>query len=170
MCILRLQVFTLDLDEAQDLSGELENTEIKGCNAGTNLRFVFDGKTTADADVVLTCVGVCCNSDADEPYDWRRKRREIDKVKRASGKWVFLFSMIGLCAALVQNELIYIDTHPKDPKIGVAPSSCMSLPCSPVFPPHRSISQMPLRNLDCYQNANRPPSAPRNTPSSSQQV
>ena len=46
MCILRLQVFTLDLEEAEDLSGEFENTQIKGCNAGTNLGFVLDGLET----------------------------------------------------------------------------------------------------------------------------
>ena len=58
-----------------------------------------------------------CN--AGEPYDWRRKRSEVDKVRRAYGRWVFLSSLLGLCAALLQNEMIYSNVHPTDFRIEV---------------------------------------------------
>ena len=43
-CVLvrvHVQVFSVDLEEAEDISGEFENNGIRGCNAGMHLSSFF---------------------------------------------------------------------------------------------------------------------------------
>ena len=56
-----------------------------------------------------------CNANA--PRDWRRKRYEVEKVLQNYRARVCMSSLLGFCTAVLVNELIYAEVHPRDARI-----------------------------------------------------
>ena len=82
---------------------------------GGELAFSVHAEDAGDLDEFEFTDVRGCNANA--PYDWRTDRTHVDKLRRTDARWVFIFSMVGLFASLLSNEMIYSNVHPGDLRV-----------------------------------------------------